>query len=495
MRVSKLGEDVAMTAAVRRNLVVVGQGAAGLAAALSAAEEARTRGQRVRITLIDKAAEGDAGGNTRWSPSYMRMAGPDRIEPGFVQDMLAATQFKGDEAYFCRLARDAPATIAWIASHGIRFIQPTYYLAKGPPRIQPDGGGAAVVTALIRAARAAGVQLRYACAAQALVTEGGRIAGVAVSQAGGADTMAADAVILACGGFQGNGAMMRQHFGPGADTMRLISPGTRFNTGDGIRMALAIGATPAGDWTGMHAEPVDARARNSAPVVLVYPYGIVVDSNGRRFFDEGGGLVHETWEWFARDIHFKAPGAIAFAILDSGLLAIADYQRAIRSEVAPFRADTLAALAALIGVDAETLSATVAAYNAACTGDPESFDPTRCDALAAGSSLEPPKSNWARAIRMPPFLAYPLVGAVAYTFGGVATDTSARVLRGGAPIPGLYAAGEMTGHFHATAPNAVSVLRAFVYGRIAGREAVGDFAAHSPGEQEAGADPAGTGLH
>jgi tricarballylate dehydrogenase len=86
--------------------------------------------------------------------------------------------------------------------------------------------------------------------------------------------------------------------------------------------------------------------------------------------------------------------------------------------------------------------------------------------------LTPPKSNWARAIAEPPFLAWPLIGAIAYTFGGLATDDRARVLRGGAPIPGLYAAGEITGHFYGTAPNAVSVLRAFVFGRIAGREAV-----------------------
>jgi tricarballylate dehydrogenase len=271
--------------------------------------------------------------------------------------------------------------------------------------------------------------------------------------------------------------MMREHFGPGAETMRLISPGTRFNTGDGIRMALALGAARAGDWNGMHAEPVDARSGNSAPVVLVSPYGIVVDRRGRRFFDEGGGLVHETWEWFARALHFNTPGSIAYAILDSRLLEIADYQRAIRSEVPPWRAGTLAKLAQLIGVDAGELVSTVTAYNAACTGDPGAFDATRCDGLAADRSLEPPKSNWARAIAVPPFLAYPLVGSVAYTFGGLATDEEARVLRGGAPIPGLYAAGEITGHFHATAPNAVSVLRALVFGRIAGRNAVADLAA------------------
>jgi tricarballylate dehydrogenase len=271
--------------------------------------------------------------------------------------------------------------------------------------------------------------------------------------------------------------MMLRHFGPGADTMRLISPGTRHDTGDGIRMALAVGADRAGDWNGMHAEPLDARDPKSAPVVLVYPYGIVVDRSGRRFLDEGGGLMHETWEGLARDIHFKTAGSIAFAILDSRVLQIPDYQRAIRSEVPPVRADDIVSLARKIGVVAETLARTVADYNAACTGDPARFDATRCDGLAAANSLTPPKSNWARAISQPPFLAYPLVGAVAYTFGGLATDDRARVLRQGDPIAGLYAAGEITGHFHATAPNSVAVLRAVVFGRIAGREAVAQCAA------------------
>jgi tricarballylate dehydrogenase len=406
----------------------------------------------------------------------MRMASPERVEPSFVHDMLEATEFRGDETYFSRLAREAPATVKWIASHGIEFTQPTYYLAKGPPRIQPAGGGPAVVKALTHAAKAAGIAFRYDCVARDIASDDGRVTALLVEQGSAQEALAADAIVLACGGFQANGEMMRAHFGEGAESMRLISPGTRFNSGDGIRMAMRLGAELAGDWNGMHAEPVDARSKNSAPVVLVYPYGIVVDQNGRRFFDEGLGLVHETWERFARDIHFKAPGSIAYAILDSRLFAIADYQRAIRSEVPPVRGETLAELAQRIGVDADSLTATVAAYNAACSGDPNIFDATRCDGLAAAPTLRPPKSNWARALSAPPFLAYPLVGAVAYTFGGLATDERARVLRKGAPIPGLFAAGEITGHFHATAPNAVSVLRALVFGRIAGREAVGGLA-------------------
>ena len=165
------------------------------------------------------------------------------------------------------------------------------------------------------------------------------------------------------------------------------------------------------------------------------------------------------------------PDSIAYAILDARLFEITDYQRAIRSEVPPVHANTLAELSELIGVDAGNLSDTVETYNAACLGDTVSFDATRCDGLAAEGSLRPPKSNWARAIDKPPFLAYPLVGAVAYTFGGLATDTRARVMRNGAPIPGLFAAGEITGHFYATAPNAVAMLRALVFGRIAGHEA------------------------
>jgi tricarballylate dehydrogenase len=450
-------------------IIVVGQGAAGLAAALSATEEARATNSSVAVTLIDKASADEAGGNTRWTPAYMRMAAPDRVEPSFVHDMLEATKFQGDESYFARLAHEAPATVQWIASHGVEFHQPAYYLAKGPPRIQPLGGGATIFRELTRAAHQAGVRFRHACTAQALIGAESGIRGVRVSSG---EVFAADAVVLACGGFQGNSDMMQEHFGVDGESIPLLAPCARFNTGDGIVMARALGADLAGQWDGMHIEPVDPRSKGPAPVVLLYPYGIVVDRNGRRFFDEGAGLVHETWEWFSRHIHFAVDGREAYAILDSRVLAIADWQRATRSEVPPFQSGSLTGLAGLLGVNADNLAAAVASYNAACVGDPARFDATRCDGLAANSTLAPPKSNWARAISEPPFLAWPLIGAVAYTFGGLATDSRARVLRARAPIPGLYAAGEITGHFYATAPNGVSVLRAFVFGRIAGAEAV-----------------------
>src|SRR5471032_2900741 len=195
-----------------KNIIVVGQGAAGLSAALAAAQDAKARKSRVRVTLVDKASEQEAGGNTRWSPSYMRMASPDRVEPSFVHDMLVATKFQGDETYFARLAHDAPATVKWIAAQGIEFIQPTYYLAKGPPRIQPVGGGPAVVAKLTQAAQAAGVAFRHGCAAQTLASDNGRVSGLIIAEGDVHVELPADAVILCSGGFQGDGAAMRENF-------------------------------------------------------------------------------------------------------------------------------------------------------------------------------------------------------------------------------------------------------------------------------------------
>jgi tricarballylate dehydrogenase len=462
-----------------QKLIVIGHGAAGLAAALSAAELSLQRGLSVEITVLEKAREAEAGGNTSWSPSNMRLDAADRIDPGFEDDMLSVSGGRADRGYFRTLADNAVATIGWLQSHGVEFVTPVYYLSAGPARIQPVGGGGAIVAKLRDAAKQAGATVRYQSEALRLVMAEGRLVGVETSPGDGViTTLPADAVVLACGGFQGNPAMMRAHFGPGAKTIKLISPGTRFDSGDGIRMATEQGAGVSGDWSGMHIEPVDPRSQNSAAVVLVYPYGIVVDQDGRRFFDEGGGLMHETWEVFARDIHFSRPNSIAYAILDSWLFEIEGFERAIRSKVPPFRSDTIEGLAAQINVPAGSLIETVETFNAAATGDAARFDATRCDGLAAASTLKPPKSNWARAIAKPPYLAYPLVGAIAYTFGGLATNEKAEVLCERGPMPGLYAAGETTGHFYGTAPNSVAVLRALVFGKIAGREAV-DFLAHT----------------
>ena len=459
-----------MKSSAPHRIVVVGHGAAGLCAALSAIETARERNVAVQVTVIERAPQAACGGGSRWSPSNIRMRAPDAMEDGFVEAILAQSGDRAERAYFERLAQEAPATARWLQGMGVAFHSPPYYLAKGPARIQPVGPIGVLFHALWRAAQDAGVEFRYACALRSLLVESGRVVGVEVEP--GRETLRGDAVVLASGGFEGSAEMLRTQFGPGGETLQPISPGSALNDGAGIRAALAAGARRAGDWNGMHIEPVDARSQASAPVVLVYPYGIVVDRNGRRFFDEGGGLVHETWEIFARALHFDLPGRVAYAILDAALFEIPEYGRAIRSEEPPLRAPSIPELAAQLGIPGTALAETVETYNNACTGDVTRFDATRADGLASAPGLSPPKSNWARPLNRAPFLAWPLVGAIAYTFGGVATDIDARVLGAEGPIPGLYAAGEITGHFYGTAPNAVAMLRALVYGRIAGRSAI-----------------------
>src|SRR3984957_2996475 len=142
-----------------QKLVVVGHGAAGLAAALSAAEQARGCGLRLDITLLEKAREAEAGGNTRWSPSYMRMAAPDRLAPGFEGDMQSGFGRLAGPDFSRALAENPAATIGWLGSHGVSFDTPIYYLSAGPPRIQPIGGGRAIIDRLAEAAGKSGVEI------------------------------------------------------------------------------------------------------------------------------------------------------------------------------------------------------------------------------------------------------------------------------------------------------------------------------------------------
>jgi tricarballylate dehydrogenase len=128
-----------------QKLVVVGHGAAGLAAALAAAEQAQSRSLPVDITVLEKSRPDEAGGNTSWSPSNMRLDAPDRIDANFADDMLRACGGRGDPGYFRALADNATATIGWLQAHGVEFVTPLYYLSAGPGRIQPVGGGGVIV--------------------------------------------------------------------------------------------------------------------------------------------------------------------------------------------------------------------------------------------------------------------------------------------------------------------------------------------------------------
>jgi tricarballylate dehydrogenase len=158
----------------------------------------------------------------------------------------------------------------------------------------------------------------------------------------------------------------------------------------------------------------------------------------------------------------------AYLIADQKLVR-QDITCAVLTDRRPEQADSLAELAKRLDLDPAQLEATVAAYNAAAVPGP--LDVTTLDGVAT-TGLTPPKSNWARPLDEPPFVAWPVTCAITFTFGGLRTDATARVLtESGAPVEGLFAIGEIAGIYHHKYPGATSVLRALAFGRLAGATA------------------------
>ncbi|MCU1344130.1 MAG: succinate dehydrogenase [Acidimicrobiia bacterium] len=460
------------------DIVIIGCGVAGAAAAASAAERALELGVPLRIHVIERAEAAVRGGNSRWTAAYLRMTDIDTPAPGFVNDLIAHGGGAVDRAYAERLAEQAGPTLRWLADKGVEFdALPTIFLTSAKPRLLPVGGGRVVLDTLLAEAEANGVTISYQSAAWRLTPgDDGTIESLHVRGADGYSARAdVGAVIIASGGFEGNAEMMTRYVG---SAPRTVAIGGQFNQGEGIAMALELGAKGQGEWGLFHAEPVDPRSSREEAVVMIYPYAILVDREGRRFVDEGYATIDEQYEAVARRI-LELPGRQAWIIADQSVFELPRFDDVVQTTEAPVSASTIAELAAAIGVPADALCRTVEQYNAAI--EPGPFDPLVPDGKRA-VGIDPPKSNWALPIAQGPFVAWPLVCSNVFTFGGLATDLDGRVVSGdGAPIPGLYAAGEVTGLYHGKYTGATSVLRGLVYGRLAGRHAA-DFAAQRRNE-------------
>ncbi len=277
-------------------------------------------------------------------------------------------------------------------------------------------------------------------------------------------------IILASGGFEGNPEMLARYIGREAINLRPVARGGYYNKGEGIAMALAVGAAPNGDFGSYHAEPIDPRSGVAEPAIFTFPYGVLVNKQGERFTDEAPATVDAVYESVTRRIYEQRDG-IAYLILDAKIDDVPNWRVSARTDQAPIKANTLEELAKQIGIDALPLSRTINAYNQACR--PGVFKALEIDNLKT-EGLSPPKSNWARPIDKAPFLAYPIISANVFTFGGLKVDANARVLDlDGAPIAGLYAAGETMGLYFRTYTGSTSVLRGAVFGRLAGKHAAG----------------------
>lgn len=262
--------------------------------------------------------------------------------------------------------------------------------------------------------------------------------------------------------------MLARYTGAGASNIRPVAPGCHFNRGDGIRMAIDVGAAPSGDYNAYHATPVDERSSRFEAKILIFPYGIVVNKLGRRFVNESSSSKYDNFDRLCYGIQAQRDG-IGYVIVDAKINDIPDWKKAVYTDRPPIEADSLEELASKINIPVDTFIKTVTEYNAGCR--PGTFDPFDGDNLAT-EGVEPPKFHWARTIEKGPFLCYPVVPSSIITYGGIKTDSSAHVLNTeGDRIPGLFAAGALVGVYYRTYAGATSVLRGATFGRIAGREA------------------------
>ena len=483
------------------DVVVVGGGNAAFCAALSARETNAT------VLVLEAAPEDEAGGNSRFTAGAMRVVyngveDLERLMPDLTEsekattdfgtytadqyfdDMARVTQYRADPDLVEALVRGSFDTMLWMRSKGVRFV-PIYgrqafkidgrFKFWGGLTVEAAGGGPGLVDALTASARTRGIDILYDSRAVSLVHDDAGVRGVRVRQPGGSVTVNAKAVVLASGGFEANAEWRTRYLGPGWDLAKVR--GSRFNMGDGIRMALDIGAQPYGNWSGGHAVGWDRNAPEFGDLTVgdnfqkhSYPWGIMVNATGRRFVDEGADFRNYTYAKYGRVI-LEQPGQFAWQIFDAKVSHLLRDEYRIR-RVTKVSADTLEELVEkLDDVDAAAALAEIAAYNAAVrTAIP--FDATVKDGRRT-TGLAVDKTNWANTIDAPPFEAYAVTCGLTFTFGGLRIDHAANVLDlGGRAIPGLYAAGELVGGiFYFNYPGGTGLTSGAVFGKIAGASA------------------------
>jgi tricarballylate dehydrogenase len=453
------------------DVLVVGTGISGLAAAISAAEEG------VKVVLVEKAPIEDRGGNTKFADAQMRYPhGPDEYhmrdytEDDYRNDFMRISQGRANTKLIEVVVKNAAPTVEWLTYRGIEW-EAGYPHTFGYRR-SPKSGGVGLVKTLCRCAEGMGVAISYQTPARKLImNNNGEVIGCRVQTPEEfIDVYAKGGVILASGGFQANVEMRVAHIGRFADS--LILRGSRFNTGDGHLMAMEIGAMPAGQWGDYHSAVLDARSpKVECGVTALYNYqmGIFVDRNGKRFLDEGEDYRDNTYVRFSKYIIDNA-GGLAFSIFDDKMVSRREFNAAWRPVGEPFHADTLEELAGKLGIPAAALVQTVNEYNAAV--QPGELDLDHLDGKHT-EGIFPPKSNWAMTIDKPPFVSVPVTGGITFTFGGLKTNEKGQVINTWEKvIPGLYAAGEVQGEvFYYNYPGATGVIRGAVFGRIAAKDA------------------------
>lgn len=467
------------------DVLVVGGGNAALCAALVSRE---ALGPGARVLMLEAAPRAWRGGNSMHTRNLRAMHdAPEDVlteaypEEEFWQDLKKVTAGKTNEALARLVIRESSRVRPWMAKHGVRFqpsLSGTLHLSRTNAFFM--GGGKALVNAYYRSAEALGIGVRYQAPVRHLEMAGSRFV-AAVLESG--ERIEATVCVLAAGGFESNRGWLREAWGQNergewpADNF--LIRGTRFNQGVLLRDLIAQGADAIGDPTQAHMVAIDARAPlydgGICTRVDCVSLGIMVNREGRRFYDEGEDFWPKRYAIWGRLVALQ-PGQEGHSVIDAKAVG-----RFMPPVFKGARAETLEDLARQIGVPVETFVQTVRAYNAACR--PGTFDHAVLDDCRT-EGLSPPKTHWARPIDTPPFFGYTLRPGVTFTYLGLRVDAQAAVHFGGRPSGNLFAAGEvMAGNVLGQGYTAgVGMTIGTVFGRIAGRSAAAAFAALSQGD-------------
>jgi tricarballylate dehydrogenase len=484
------------------DVIVIGAGNAAFCAALAAREKG------LSILMLERAPEDENGGNSRFTAGAIRFAydgvedlkaimpnlTPEEIAntdfgtyttDQFFDDMFRVTRYRTDPELCEQLVTRSFETMKWMHAKGVKFA-PIFgrqafkidgkFKFWGGLTVEAWGGGPGLVDQETAIAKSQGIEVRYNARALSLIYDGHAVTGVKVKQGGEIFDLSAKAVIIAAGGFESNTEMRTRYLGPGWELAKVR--GTRFNTGDGIRMALDIGASPFGNWSGCHAVGWDYNAPEYGDLAVgdnfqkhSYPFGVMVNATGRRFVDEGADFRNYTYAKYGRVI-LEQPDQFAWQIFDRKVVHLLRDEYRIK-QVTKVSAPTLEELAPkLEGVDPKAFLEEIKRYNAAVRKDVP-FNPNVKDGRGT-EGLDIPKSNWANTIDEGPFEAYQVGCGITFTFGGLRVDpATAQVMDTDLqPMPGLYAAGELVGGiFYFNYPGGTGLMSGSVFGKIAGTAA------------------------
>ena len=257
---------------------------------------------------------------------------------------------------------------------------------------------------------------------------------------------------------------MREAWGEKANNF--LIRGTPYNRGTLLKVLINAGAKTVGDPTQCHAVAIDARAPKYDGGIVSrldsVSFGIVVNQEGHRFYDEGEDFWPKRYAIWGRLVA-QQPGQIAYSIVDNKVK-----DRFMPSIFPPIEGSSLEKLAAKLKIDPSILKATVEQFNRAVQNG--NYDSSKLDGKQT-LGLSPDKTNWALTLDSPPFLAYPLKPGITFTYLGLKINERAEVLnRDDTPFDNVTAAGEiMAGNILGEGYCAgTGMTIGGVFGRIAG---------------------------